>query len=278
MTTQRAMKTMKTVLFVLGALAGIAHAQGGRYVAMGSSYAAGPGVGVHDQASRGCGRSMSNYARTVAARHGLDLVDVSCSGATTGNILARGQHGFPAQIEAVTKEAQLVSILIGGNDIEYVGNLFGLSCRAEGKAACKVTDEQEVARRLAALPDLLDRIVDAVRARAPQARIVLVGYLPAVPDSGATCAALALAPDDARRMRETTVRLSRVFDATAQRKGIDLVRAADIGAGHDACAAANYVTGLHPARVEGWPDAVAYHPTQAGMDRVAQEFDRILAR
>lgn len=278
MTTHRTMKTMKTVLFVLGALAGAAHAQGGRYVALGSSYAAGPGVGVHDQASRGCGRSMSNYARTVAGRHGFDLVDVSCSGATTENILARGQHGFPAQVEAVTKDAKLVSVLIGGNDIEYVGNLFGLSCRAEGKRACKVTDEADVARRLAALPATLDRVVGALRARAPDARIVLVGYLPAVPADGATCAALALAPADARRMRDTTARLSRVFEEAAERHRIDLVRADAIGAGHDVCAATQYVTGLHPARVDGWPDAVAYHPTQAGMDRVAQEFERILAR
>jgi lysophospholipase L1-like esterase len=254
-------------------------AQGARYVSMGSSYAAGPGVGAHDAASRGCDRSFSNYARSVAARHHLELVDVACSGATTDNILVRGQHGFPAQIEAVTPATRLVSILIGGNDIAYVGNLFGLSCRAADGKACEVVDEAGVARRLAALPATLDRVVAEVRRRAPAARIVLVGYLPAVPaaDPG-NCAALPLAPADARRMRETTARLADAFEAAAARNRIDLVPAAAIGTQHDICAAAPYVTGYHPAQAPGWPSPVAYHPNQAGMDRIAAAFDTILAR
>ncbi len=278
MKRNRSMPAVAALSLALAAMAGTAHAQGGRYVSMGSSYAAGPGVGAPDLASGGCGRSTSNYARTVAARHGFELVDVACSGATTENILARGQHGFPAQVEAVTQDTKLVSFLIGGNDIEYVGNLFGLSCRAAGKAACKVTDDADVDRRLAALPAKLDAVVAAVRQRAPAARIVLVGYLPAEPDSGATCAALALRPDDARRMRDASARLARVFEDTARRNRIDLVRAAALAAGHDACAKDAYVTGRQPARVPGWKEPVAYHPTQAGMDAVAAEFDRVLAQ
>jgi lysophospholipase L1-like esterase len=264
---------------VLFALAGSAWAQGDRYISMGSSYAAGPGVGQRDAASGGCGRSLTNYARTVAQKHHLDLVDVACSGATTENILVRGQHGFPAQIEAVTADTRLVSILIGGNDIGYVGDLFGFSCRSEGKGDCQVSATALLEERLAALPAKLDRVVEAVRKRAPRARIVLVGYLPAVPDDAATtCAALPLAPDEARRMRDTLARLSAVFEATAARQQVALVRAGALGAGHDACAADNYITGYHPARVASWQEPVGYHPTQAGMDRVAQAFGPILAR
>lgn len=39
---------------------------GGRFVSMGSSYAAGPSVGRPDQAAGDCQRSLSNYARLVA--------------------------------------------------------------------------------------------------------------------------------------------------------------------------------------------------------------------
>jgi lysophospholipase L1-like esterase len=251
---------------------------GARYVSMGSSYAAGPGVGTRDMASGDCDRSMSNYARMVAARRGLTLVDVACSGATTDNILRHGQHGFPAQIEAVTADTRLVSILIGGNDIAYVGNLFALSCRHTGGSACQVVDEAGVAQRLAALPAALDQVVSEMRRRAPAARIVLVGYLPAVSasDSG-SCDALPLATADARRMRETTARLSAAFEAAAARHRIDLVSAAAIGAQHGICAAVPYVTGYHPARVPGWPAPVAYHPNQAGMDSIAAAFDAILS-
>jgi hypothetical protein len=79
-------------------------------------------------------------------------VDVSCSGAVTGNILVHGQHGLPAQIEAVTPDTQLVSILIGGNDIDYVGDLLGLSCRDTGGTNCHVNDPDDVRRKMAALP------------------------------------------------------------------------------------------------------------------------------
>lgn len=278
MTKKRAAGLAATMLFALAGAPGIAAAQDARYVSMGSSYAAGPGVGTRDAASGECGRSLSNYARTVAARHRLQLVDVACSGATTANILDHGQHGFPAQIEAVTPDTTLVSILIGGNDVAYVGDLFGFTCRAAGKADCKVTQDAELARRLAALPAALDRVVDAVRSRAPRARIVLVGYLPGLSDDGAACPALPLAPADARRMRDTERRLAGVFEQTAARKRVALVRAAALGAGHEICTADNYLTGVRPAKVDSWREPVAYHPNQAGMDRIAEEFDRILGR
>jgi lysophospholipase L1-like esterase len=185
---------------------------------------------------------------------------------------------FPAQVEAVTPDTKLVSILIGGNDIAYVGDLFGFSCRTEGKSACQVTSPTQLDERLDALPGKLDRVIDAVRTRAPAARIVMVGYLPAVPDDAAVCGALPLAPADAQRMHETTVRLTQVFDSTAARKHVDIVHAASIGKGHDACTAAPYITGYRPARMPGWKDPVGYHPTQAGMDALAAGFDKLLAR
>ncbi|WP_051971790.1 SGNH/GDSL hydrolase family protein [Massilia sp. 9096] len=266
----------------LAAMPASASAQAARFVSMGSSYAAGPGVGRPDPASGGCARSLTNYARTVAAHRHLDLVDVSCSGATTDNVLDHGQHGFPAQIEAVTADTQLVSILIGGNDVAYVGDLYGFSCRFEHKDKCGVSDTATLEKRFAELPAKLDRVIAAVRARAPHARVVLVGYLPALPAAaGATqplCAALPLAPADAQRMRDTMTRLTRVFESTAARNHVDLVPAASISAGHDACAPANYITGYHPARTPGWKEPVAYHPTQAGMDRIALAFERVLDR
>ncbi|MFK3739962.1 SGNH/GDSL hydrolase family protein [Massilia sp. TN1-12] len=279
MTRNRKTNVIGAMSLVLAGMMANASAEGERYVSMGSSYAAGPGVGQRDTASGGCGRSLTNYARTVAQKRHLDLVDVACSGATTENILVRGQHGFPAQIEAVTPDTRLVTILIGGNDIGYVGDLFGFSCRSEGKGDCKVSDTAQLEQRFAALPASLDRVIAAVRKRAPDARIVLVGYLPAVPeDAGKTCAALPLARDEAQRMRATTTRLTQVFEAAATRNRIALVQASALGASHDACARDNYITGYRPARVPSWDEPVGYHPTQAGMDRIAQELDRILSQ
>jgi lysophospholipase L1-like esterase len=281
-TIKRTRTACAAFLLAMSAIPCMASAQSARFVSMGSSYAAGPGVGQPDPASGGCARSLTNYARTVAAHRHLELVDVSCSGATTDNILDHGQHGFPAQIAAVTADTQLVAILIGGNDVAYVGDLHGFSCRAEHKDQCAVSDSATLEQRFAALPAKLDRVVSAVRARAPHARIVLVGYLPALAasagDGKPLCAALPLAPRDAERMRATMTRLTQVFEATAARNHVDLVPAAGISVGHDACAATNYITGYHPARAPLWKEPVAYHPTQAGMDRVAVELERVLAQ
>jgi hypothetical protein len=62
--------------------------KGSRYVAMGSSFAAGPGITPRASASpRRAGRSAGNYAHLVARALGLELRDVTYSGATTSDIL-----------------------------------------------------------------------------------------------------------------------------------------------------------------------------------------------
>ncbi|MEU5049105.1 GDSL-type esterase/lipase family protein [Streptomyces sp. NPDC021096] len=97
--------------------------RGAKYVAMGSSFAAGPGITPTKPGSpAACGRSADNYASKVAARFGLALTDVTCSGATA-NILTTGQHGRPPQISAVTADTRLVTVTIGGSDVNYLGSL-----------------------------------------------------------------------------------------------------------------------------------------------------------
>ena len=84
---------------------------GSRYVAMGSSFAAGPGIGRRAPGSpRAAGRSSANYAHQVARRLALDLDDVTFSGATTQDMLAATSAGRPAQIDAVTPATKLVTL------------------------------------------------------------------------------------------------------------------------------------------------------------------------
>jgi hypothetical protein len=61
---------------------------GSTYVALGSSYAAGAGIGAPALSSpTRCGQTVNNYPRLVAARFDLDLFDASCGGATTEHLL-----------------------------------------------------------------------------------------------------------------------------------------------------------------------------------------------
>ena len=252
-------------------------APAGRYVSMGSSYAAGPGVGVRDAASGACGRSMSNYARQVAVRRKLDLVDVACSGATTEDILTRSQAGFPPQIEAVTADTRLVTVTIGGNDVSYVANLTGYSCRDTG-GACSVVAEAAVEARFAALPGALGRVLAETRRRAPRATVVLVGYLPVVPEAGRPgCGAVEpMSAANAERMGKVADRLAKAFETAARQAGVLFVRSQDIARGHDACAAQPWIAGYKAALTPGWSLAVPYHPNQAGMDRLADAIEAVL--
>ena len=97
---------------------------------MGSSYAAGAGMGPLQQGSpERCLRTTNNYPSLLAKRLSLRLTDVSCGGATTTHLLSAWNE-LPAQLDAVTDATRLVTVTIGGNDINYMGALFGGSCRA----------------------------------------------------------------------------------------------------------------------------------------------------
>jgi lysophospholipase L1-like esterase len=97
---------------------------GSRYVAMGSSFAAGPGLPSRAHGSpRRAGRSTGNYAHLVARALGLDLHDVTFSGATTSDILGPSAAGYAAQLDAVTPETRLVTMTAGGNDVGFVPRL-----------------------------------------------------------------------------------------------------------------------------------------------------------
>ena len=97
---------------------------GSRYVAMGSSFAAGPGLPSRVPGSpRRAGRSTGNYAHLVARESGLDLHDVTFSGATTSDLLGPSAAGQAAQLDAVTPETSLVTITAGGNDVGFLPRL-----------------------------------------------------------------------------------------------------------------------------------------------------------
>ncbi|MEH1900180.1 MAG: SGNH/GDSL hydrolase family protein [Nostoc sp.] len=248
-----------------------------KYVSMGSSYAAGPGVGRLDGQSGRCRRSLSNYAHLLAARRNLNLVDVGCSGATTADILQGSQDGLRPQIDAVDADTRLVTVTVGGNDVNYVGNLVGYTCRHRGGATCEVVSDAKVDQRFQALPGSLRQIVAEVHRRAPKARLVMIGYLPVLPGSETLgCAAVPLSLADLRRMQAIYSRLTDVIGSVAQETGTPVVRSSVIGSGHDACSAQPFVTGFEPPVTPGWPSLVSYHPNQAGMNRLASALDETL--
>jgi lysophospholipase L1-like esterase len=254
-------------------------AAGDHYVAMGSSFAAGPGVTTPaDTPPNRCNRSADNYPRQVAARLGLSLTDVSCGGATTGHILGAWNE-LPPQIDALRRDTKLVTITIGGNDVGYIAGLFAASCGARPETAmCKGF----AARRSGPLPIIdetawtaldarLNQIAAEVRTRSPMARLVFADYLTIVRVKG-PCDAVPLDRTQMKIARKKAARLAAMTAQAARRASATIIRASRLSMRHNACAKSPWMNGFPDANSP--PTFVGYHPNLAGMTAVADSIAR----
>ena len=251
-----------------------------RYVAIGDSYTAAPLVPPTD-VSTICLRSGVNYPALVArAMPGTRLTDVSCSGATTADVTApqEGRDGsVPPQIDAVTPRTDLVTIGLGGNDdglFEAVlGHCLEVAASDPSGAPCRTAfarrSPQQLTRTFADIRHHIAGVVRDVRRRAPDVRVLVIGYPQIVPASG-RCEDLPLAAGDYRFGRTINHGLTR-----AVRRGAADARATYVDlwgptAGHDICAPDPWING----RVTSAARALAYHPLAVEQRHVA---DLVLA-
>jgi lysophospholipase L1-like esterase len=245
-----------------------------RYVAMGSSYAAGAGIGpLVAGTPKRCGRTQNNYAHLLAARLQLHLVDASCGGATTAHVLGPWNE-LPPQLDAVTSDTKLVTVTIGGNDLNYVRNLMTATCgrvpamTPPAGRACPSTRWPGDAD-YASLEEHLRQIAREVRRRAPQAKVVFVDYLRILPDVGG-CAALPLDQTEIAAARQAFQRMARATANAAAAEGAMLLPAGELSRGHDACSAEPWSAG-YPGNPASW------HPTAAGHLAIAKALTERLA-
>ena len=246
------------------------------YVALGSSFAAGAGLGDLQQGSPFlCARSVNGYPQRLARNLKLSIVDMSCGGAVTEHLLDGGQFFQGAQIRAIGKNTKLVTITVGGNDVGYVGDLSMLAARNTGSIferlarafwnGPKAIEE----RGFGKLAVELNQLIREVRARAPHAQIVLATYPTILPQSG-TCARLSLSRSEADAMRAVGDRLARVTANAAAKGGAVLVDMHELGASHNACSAAPWVSSWRNGGI------APFHPTQQGAESTARAIAQAL--
>ncbi|MBB3911130.1 hypothetical protein [Sphingomonas desiccabilis] len=112
-------------------------------------------------------------------------------GATTAHILGPWNE-LAAQLDALTPDTALATVTIGGNDVNYVGNLMN----AAAGRAIQPPSEQAWER----LAQSFDRIAAEVHRRAPGARLVFVDYLRLLA-KGRPCAGTPVSPAQADMLR-----------------------------------------------------------------------------
>ncbi|WNG93333.1 SGNH/GDSL hydrolase family protein [Mycobacterium sp. ITM-2016-00318] len=249
---------------------------GKRYVALGSSMAAGPGIAPRDKhAPLRAVRSAANYPHLVAQRLGLDLVDVTYSGATTADVLTDRRNGLPPQVTALDGSESLVTITIGGNDVGYVPLMTAAALPhavrwmpVAGDRVRESVDPTARDRALVAVAEKLANVGREVRSRAPRARVLFVDYLTLLPPAGED--ASPLSGVDAALGRRVAATLERLTAEAAEVTGCDLVRASDASRAHHAWSADPWTT--KPSRyglpIPGRPFPA--HPNAAGMRAVAE--------
>ena len=241
----------------------------GRYVALGSSMAAGPGIRPGAPAAPfGSGRSARNYAHLVAEQLRLDLVDVTFSGATTAQVLTERQRSAPPQVEALNGSEELVTITIGGNDVGYVPLLMAASLPGVARrlpVLRELLDRDARLEALAGIGDALNAVGSAVRRRAPRARVIFVDYLTLLPPPGQP--ADPLRPEHVELGRLVATRLEEATAGAADATGCELVRAAAASRDHHGWSNEPW------AVAAGWPlpwRPAPFHPNAAGMRAMAE--------
>ncbi|HUP99452.1 MAG TPA: SGNH/GDSL hydrolase family protein [Aeromicrobium sp.] len=255
--------------------------KGEEYVAIGDSYTSAPGTG---SSADNCFQTTTNYPHKIAARLGLKLKDVSCGGATTEHVSAPqilGSTRRPPQADAVSPDTDLVTISLGANDSNIFSAVtFGcitLRSRDPAGAPCQQSDAAAVGRTVEQNTEETEQhLVDAIRlvaARAPAARIVVVGYPEFFPTTG-PCAQFPLALGDypfAHRINELLVRAQKRAAARTQAEYVDVFTASQ---GHDMCARDPWIAGLRPTR----SDAMLLHPYPEEQRLVAELLVHLLTR
>lgn len=244
------------------------------YVALGDSYTSGPHIPVQVGVP-GCRRSDHNYPSLVALAIGATpFRDASCSGATVEHMTASQDTGSgvnPPQLDALTPSTDLVTIGVGGNDLGFGDIVARCTSAIPVGAPCQaqfvVRGRDELAERTTVVAAKVQVLLGAVRARAPKARVVVVGYPGIVPDTGAGCwPVLPFTAQDVPYVRATIETLNRALRTVAESAGTTFVDVDGPSTGHDACSAPalRWVEPVAPSS-----QAAPLHPNATGMTAVA---------
>ncbi|MFI2380229.1 SGNH/GDSL hydrolase family protein [Streptomyces sp. NPDC018964] len=211
------------------------------YVALGDSYASAPGV--PEEIDAACARSSGNYPHILADKIKARLTDVSCSGATTAD-LAAPQGTAPAQFTALNRKTDLVTVTIGGNDIGFTPVLTRCAVLSQNDPAgspCRddltAGGTDQVEQSISATAAKVAQVVSEIRARAPRAKVLMVGYPSIFPDDGVGCTSptAPFAAGDFAYLRDKAKSLNAMIARVARTEGASYVDTYRPTVGHDMC-------------------------------------------
>jgi hypothetical protein len=256
------------------AFAAAPSARAADWVGLGDSYAAGPLIPNQSLSPLGCLRSSRNFAHLAAARAGMSLADVSCSGADTGDMTAAQSTDAgtnPPQFNALLPATKVVSLQIGGNDIGFTEilqncvtyNPFTHPCQDRYNAGS--TDQ--IQGRIDATAPKVATVIQGIHQRSPAAKVLVVNYAAILPESGGGCwPQVPLAYADVPYLRAKQKALNAMLQTAAANNGATYVDDYTASIGKDACRSSGtrWVEPLVPGNA-----AAPFHPNARGEAGVA---------
>jgi len=218
------------------------------YVALGDSYSSGLGTRSYYSDSGSCYRSQYAYPVLVAARLGATLTFAACSGARVSDVLNQ-------QLGSLNASTAYVTVSVGGNDAGFADVIT--QCALPWPATCDshIANANNYIRNT--LPGSLNTLYSRIRERAPNARVVVVGYPRLF--NGEQCNVLArIDPNEQAALNATADLLATTISARAAAYGFRFVDARPAFTGHAICDDVEWINGL------SYPLSESYHPNRAG--------------
>jgi lysophospholipase L1-like esterase len=250
------------------------------YVALGDSYSAASGVLPLDlTAPAPCLRSTRNFSHVIAGTIGAQLTDVTCGAADTSHFATSQYPGVPPQLDALSSDTRLVTMTIGGNDSGVFVNAI-LSCGSAGLSTlgtgtpCKdrYGSSFEDTIRNTTYPSLVTAL-DAVRAKAPRAKVGILSYPWIVPATGGCFGQMPVASGDIPYVRGIQATLNDAVRRAASATGVTYVDLNTVSDGHDACKPIG-VRWVEPVLLGTNP--VVVHPNALGESQMAAQAMNVL--
>ncbi|HWI72645.1 MAG TPA: SGNH/GDSL hydrolase family protein [Baekduia sp.] len=251
-------------------------------LALGDSFSSGQGAGEYqhgtDTEDNTCFRSPGAWPRLLADKLHLDpLPSLACSGAVSDEVRfddprRREVERRSSQVGRIRGRPQVVTLSIGGNDVGFAKILetcVAIDCVAHYHRPSGDLLEAEV-RRVA--PKLVATYA-AIRDKAPDARLVVLGYPRLFPKGDGTkpignCAALdSISGDEADYLNGLLARFDAAIAAAAAQAGATYIDAQEALDGHEErCDGQGWLNHLsvHPARQQA-----SFHPNGDGYRRLA---------
>ncbi|MDF6043910.1 SGNH/GDSL hydrolase family protein [Streptomyces sp. JH14] len=223
-------------------------AAAGGYVALGDSYSSGVGSGSYLSDSGDCHRSTKAYPYLWAVQNSpSSFAFVACSGATTSSV-ASGQLG------ALSSSTTLVSVTAGGNDVGFADVME--DCVLYSEATCVSSVNAAVSQMQNSLPSRLGSLYGSIRSRAPQARVVVLGY-PRFYRLDGNCIA-GLSETERSAINNASNVLNGVISQQAAGAGFTFSSVVDEFTGHELCSGDAWLNSVT------LPVYESYHPKAAG--------------